>query len=252
MATFEEEFRKVQPTLEKWISFLLLGKKIEVRGAANFVRQGPNLIVGNHCGAFKDIAVIFRSVPRSVFFTANKDIFIREEFNALIRKHLVRHLGELGIALNSLIRPIRAALVGFVSTNISKVGTIPVDLTSGRDETRRQIQTYLEKGRAVVALQGRGRVQPRDPHPYVSRFRPGTAAIAYEMYRESGISVPVTPLAIYGSQRPWSVPGWIRMNVGAPMFVREHIGNQADGAVERFRDALEMRVRTLFLELIRD
>jgi 1-acyl-sn-glycerol-3-phosphate acyltransferase len=252
MSTFEEELWKVQPTLQRWISFLLLGKKIEIRGASRFIREGPSLIVGNHCGAFKDIGVVIRSVPRPVFFTANRQIFTREDFDALIRKHLVRHLGDFGIALNALLKPLKGALIRFVTKNIGKVGTIPVDLKEGREDTRRQIQRYLEQGRAVIALQGRGRVQVRDPHPYVSQFRPGTAAIAHNLYLETGISVPVTPLAIYGSQKPWLVPGTIKVNVGEPLFIRDHMGAAANDVVERFRSALEVKVKALFLELLKD
>jgi len=252
MPTFEEEYRRIEPTLQRWGSLILLGKKIEIRGAANFVRQGPSLIIGNHCGAAKDIAVLIRSVPRQIYFTANRQIFTREEFEVLIRKHLVRHLGDFGAAVNSLLRPIKAGFVRFVSSNIRKVGTIPVDLTAGSQETRFQIQRYLEKGRAVIALQGRGRVQPRDRHPYVSPFRRGTSAIAHALYSRAGISVPVTPLAIFGTQRPWLVPGTIKLNVGEPMYVEPYADGPAGDVVERFRAALEARVKALFLELLKD
>jgi 1-acyl-sn-glycerol-3-phosphate acyltransferase len=252
MPTFEDEFRKIEPTLQRWLSLLLLGKKIEVRGAGHFVLEGPNIIVGNHCGSFKDIAVLFRSVPRHIFFTANRQIFTQEEFDALIRKYLARHFGELGVAANSMLRPIKTAMVRFVSSNIQKVGTIPVDLAAGRESTRLQISRYLEKGRAVIALQGRGHVQLKAPHPYISRFQPGTPAIAYALYQEAEISVPVTPLAIQGSHQPWGVPGTIRVNVGEAMHIREFVGGPARDIVERFRRALEVRVRALFLELLRD
>jgi len=252
MATLEEEFQKIQPKLQRWLSFLLLGKKIEIRGAGHFIQEGPSLIVGNHCGAFKDVAVVLRSVPRPVFFTANRDIFTQAEFEALIRKYLLRHFGEFGFALNAMLRPLKGALVNFVSTNIQKVGTIPVDLSGGREDTRLQIQRYLEKGRAIIALQGRGHVQTRDPHPYVSRIRRGTSAIAYSLYHEAGISVPVTPLAIYGSQKPWLLPGTIKLNVGEPMSIGEFAGGLGGDIVERFRRALEVRVKALFLELLKD
>jgi 1-acyl-sn-glycerol-3-phosphate acyltransferase len=252
MATFEEELQKIQPALQRWLSILLLGKKIEVRGAGHFVREGPNIIVGNHCGAFKDVAAVIRSVPRPVFFTANKQLFTRDEFNALIQKHLARHLGGFGLALNSVLRPVKGALVHFVSTNIGKVGSIPVDLAAGREDTRLQIRRYLEAERAVIALQGRGRVIPSDPHPFISRFLRGTPAIAYTLYSEAGLSVPVTPVAIFGSQKPWLVPGTIKLNVGEPMYVREFIGGLANDIVERFRSALEVRVKALFLELLKD
>ncbi len=252
MATFEEELQRIQPALQRWLSILLLGKKIEVRGAGHFVREGPNIIVGNHCGAFKDVAVVIRSVPRPVFFTANKQLFTRDEFNALIQKHLARHLGGFGLALNSVLRPVKSALVRFVSTNIGKVGSIPVNLAAGREGTRLQIRRYLEAERAVIALQGRGRVIPSDPHPYISRFLRGTPAIVYTLYSEAGLSVPVTPVAIFGSHKPWLVPGSIRLNVGEPMYVGEFGGGPAGDVVEKFRSALEVRVKALFLDLLKD
>jgi len=53
----------------------LFSKKISVRGAENFVREGPNIIVGNHVGSYKDVAILFKTVPRPIFFIANKMIF---------------------------------------------------------------------------------------------------------------------------------------------------------------------------------
>ncbi|MCK4430266.1 MAG: hypothetical protein KAW19_03090, partial [Candidatus Aminicenantes bacterium] len=75
MATFEEELKKIHPVLERLCNFMILGKKIVVKGDENFLREGPNIIVGNHIGTFKDIATIYKIVPRPVFFTANKLIF---------------------------------------------------------------------------------------------------------------------------------------------------------------------------------
>jgi len=252
MQNFEEEYRQVQPTLKKWISLILLGKKIEIRRPENFVAEGPTIIVGNHCGAAKDVATVLRIVPRPVFFTANREIFTQGDFDALIRKHLRRHLGDFGLATNILIKPLKIAFIRFVTTNITKVGTIPVDMRAGREDTRQRIQHYLRKGRAIIALQGRGRVHPKDPHPYISRFRPGTSAIAYSLFDGCGLSVPVTPLAIYGTQKPWLVPTTIRVNVGEPMFIQDYSRGTADEIVERFRNALELRVRALFLDLLKD
>jgi len=252
MDTFEEQYNRVQPALKKWISFLLLGKKLEVRNPGNFVAGGPTLIVGNHCGAARDVAVVLSIVPRPVYFTANSEIFSQEAFDSLIRRYLLRHLGEFGLTVNALVKPLKMSFIRFVSTNINKVGSIPVDLKSGKMETRRRIQEYLEKGRAVIALQGRGHVFPRDPHPYVSRFRPGTSAIAFSLFEERGVSVPVTPVAIFGTQKPWLVPATIRVSVGEPMYVGDFVRGSSNEVVERFRRALEARVKALFLDLIRD
>jgi 1-acyl-sn-glycerol-3-phosphate acyltransferase len=251
MDAFEQEYLRAQPALQKWVSFLLFQKKIEVRQTQNWIKEGPNIIIGNHCGSFKDVATIFRVAPRVIFFTANKDIFNQDDFNRLILKHLKRHLKDFGPVLHMMTRPLRTALIRFVTTHITKVGTIPVDLEGGKREAMGLCQEYLEQGRAIIALQGRGRVRPRDPHPYVSPFRRGTAILAYNLLSERGISVPVTPLAMHGTQAPWIVPGSIGVNIGAPMFISDYLKAGLVESVENFRNALETRVKALFIDLIR-
>jgi len=251
MESFEQEYRRVEPTLQKWISFLLFKKKIRVLGLQNWVKEGPNIVVGNHCGAFKDVAILLRIAPRMIFFTANKEIFTPENFNRLILKHFKRHLKDFGPILYMLLRPLRNSLVRFVSGHITRVGTIPVDLNGSRREALSRCQEYLRKGRAIITLQGRGRVRPHDPHPYVSPFKRGPAILANNLYHENGISVPITPLALFGTQLPWIVPATIGVNIGEPMFIQDYLKDDFSQTIENFRNALEDRVKALFLELIR-
>jgi 1-acyl-sn-glycerol-3-phosphate acyltransferase len=136
-----------------------------------------------------------------------------------------------------------------VSSHAAKIGTIPVDIYGSKRESIFKCQDYLRKGRAVIALQGRGRVHPNDPHPYVKSFRRGVSIMAYNLYKEEGVSVPVTPMSIFGTHIMWGVPGRIRVNVGRPL----RIGDFWDGGgeietVERFRAALESRVAGLLYE----
>ncbi len=251
MASPEEELKRIEPVIRRLYFFSLLGKKVEVRKEKNFVREGPNIIVGNHCGAFKDVAVILKIAPRPVFFTANKEIFSKQEFDRLILKHLQRHLKDFGLVVNAILKPLKYYFVRYVSTNIGKIGTIPVDFYSSRREALRLAQEYLKKGRAVIVLQGRGRVQPKDPHPYVSPFKRGTSILAYNLCRDHNISVPVTPLAMFGTQTPFLIPAKILINVGEPMYITDYLGSGVDDCIENFKNALEARVKALFLDLIR-
>jgi len=251
MEDFERAFNRLEPRIQRWLKLLLLGKKVEIRGAENFVREGPNILIGNHCGAFKDVAVLLRIRPRMIYFTANKEIFSKDGLDRLIQKHLRRHLKELGPMLNSLVGPLKRRLIDFVSGNIAKVGTIPVALESSKREAMRFCEDYLRKGRAIITLQGRGRVHPDAPHPYINPFRRGAAVLAYVLYKEEGIVVPVTPLAFFGTHKLWVTPGTIRVSVGAPMNILPYMSGDFDETVERFRRALEERVKALFLELIR-
>ncbi len=249
MSGWEEEIKRFAPVIN-WLSNLaLLGKKIEVWGRENFIRSGPNLITGNHVGAYKDVALLFKIVPRPIFFTANRQIFSKEEFNQLIRKHLQRHMKNLGLAINLLLNPLKSLFVQYVSTNIARIGTIPVDLSNSRRETRRIIENYLRQGRAVIALQGRGRVRPKDKNPYVPPFKRGASAIAYNLFKE-GIIVPITPVAIFGTQRPFLVPATIKVNVGQPMVITDYLREDETETIDVFRLALENRVKSLLYSLV--
>ncbi len=250
MAIIDEELKKQEPVIRFLSNFALLGKRIVVKGEDNLVKKGPNIIIGNHIGSFKDIATLFKIVPRPVFFTANKMIFSKEEFNYLIRKHAKRHLKNFGLFLDLVLRPIKSVFVNYISTNIGKVGMIPVDMYRGKTPAMKLCQEYLRNGKAIITLQGRGRVLKKEPNPYVSYFRRGASILSYNLYQEDGIAVPVTPLAMFGTHFPFLVPAKIKVNVGEPMYIIDYLREGFEESVGRFRDALEKRVKSLFFELL--
>jgi len=251
MPTFEDEFRRAFPIGLLLSRVSLIGKKLLVRGAENFVPKGPSIIVGNHCGSFKDVAVITRIAPRPFFFTANRMIWNQEELAFLVRKHLKRHLGRTGLILHFLLKPLYHVFVRYASALVARIGTIPVDLYNhGKRPAVESCQDYLRAGRILVALQGRGRVMPDDPNPYVRSFGRGMAIVAANMHERYGIQVPVVPLAIYGSQLPMFVPGKVLVNVGKPLFIADYLGSGFEESAERFKSAMESAVNRLFLELI--
>lgn len=251
MDAFERELKRIEPAARRLSSFALLGKKIVVKGNENFVKSGPNIIIGNHIGTFKDIATLYEIVPRPIFFTANRMIFNKDEFNFLIKKHLHRHLKNLAPTLNLLINPLKSYIVNYVSTNIGKVGTIPVDMYQKSRLAIEICQEYLKKGRVIIALQGRGRVMRKSLHPYVSSFKRGTSIIVYNIFKEKGMRIPVTPIAFFGTHVPLLIPAKIKVNVGEPMYITDYLASEFTESVNRFREALERRVKDLFAEAFR-
>jgi len=251
MFSAEAELKKIRPQIEKLCDFLLLGKKVEVKGTRNIVREGPNIIVGNHCGTFKDGAIIFKIVPRPIFFTANRMIFNKDELTVLVKEHFHLHLKSFGYFLNLALRPITSRLINFVSSSLPKAGTIPVDLTRRKKLAIEKCQEYLKKGRAIIALQGNGKIVKNDPNPYVSPFRKGPSILSYNLYTEENMPVAVTPLAFFGTQSPVFIPGKIKVNIGEPMYIADYMADDFAASVEKFRAAMERRVKDLFMELIK-
>lgn len=249
MASFEEEYRKIEPVLNVLSTIALLSKKIVIRGNENFIRKGPNLIVGNHIGTFKDVAAFIKIAPRCLFPIGNRVIFDKHEFNLLIRKHLSRHLHKFGLFLDLVIAPVKSVFVNFISATANRIGAIPVDMTGKKSQAIEKCQEYLKQGRAVIILQGRGRVMKKEPNPYVSSFRRGPSIISYKL-KEEGIDVPVTPVATFGTHRPFLVPGKVKINIGEPMFIKDYLSGSFHETVNRFREAMEKKVQSLFFEIL--
>jgi 1-acyl-sn-glycerol-3-phosphate acyltransferase len=246
MGTFEEEFQYIRRFIDRSTRLFLFPKKVDLRGAENFVREGPNIIVGNHCGSYKDVAVLLRNVPRMIYFTANEMIFTREGASELVSRHLHRHMGKFGAFVHVLLNPFYSFMVHFISGHIARIGTIPVDMYGSKRASILKCQDYLRKERAVIALQGRGRVHPKEPNPYIKEFRRGVSIMAYSLYKKSGLSVPVTPLSIFGTHIMWGVPATINVNVGPPLFIEDYWTGEEVSTVEAFRAALQQTVTGLF------
>ncbi|MCI4444534.1 MAG: 1-acyl-sn-glycerol-3-phosphate acyltransferase [Candidatus Aminicenantes bacterium] len=250
--TFEEELQSFEKVIQRLSNLALFPKKLVVKGAENFVRKGPNIIVGNHVGSYKDVAVLFKVVPRPIFFTANKMIFNKDEFSFLVKKHLYRSMKDVGLAVHFLLAPFFSLVVRYISSNIAKVGYIPVDLYTGRAEAVKKCEEYLKQGRAIIALQGRGHFNDADPNPYVSRFRHGAAVMAFDLYKELRLDVPVTPMAIFGTHIPFGVPAKVWVNVGEPLKISQYWSGKNSEVVDNFRRALEKTVNQLFMEILRN
>ncbi|MFC2169119.1 lysophospholipid acyltransferase family protein [Acidobacteriota bacterium] len=249
--SFEEELQKNLPIIRRLNNLFLFSKKIIIKGHENFIKKGPNIIVGNHIGSFKDISTMFEIIPRAIFFTANQAIFDKDEFDDLIRDYLRNQLKNFGLFLDFVFSPIKSRFVNYVSTNIARVGSIPVDLSNRKSLALKICQDYLRDGKAIVTLQGRGRIGKNIPNPYVSPFRRGPSLLSYKLYKDEDICIPVTPIAIFGTHMPVIVPGKIKVNVGEPMYVTDYLADGSKESMDNFTQAMEKKMNSLILELIR-
>ena len=97
-----------------------------------------------------------------------------------------------------------------------------------------------------------GGILPAPFYPYVHPFRRGPAIIAYNIYKETGMNIPVTPIAMFGTHYAWLVPAKIRVRVGEPMYVTDYWEDDMAATIECFRAALEAKVTGMLLDIIRN
>lgn len=247
----DEAYVRLRNVIDLLCRASLLMKRTNVQGGENFVRTGGTIIVANHVGSFKDIAVLLRAVPRRVFFMANERLFSPAAFRGLVRAHLLRHLKGVGAAADLLLTPMTSWFVRTISGNIARIGTIPVDLERRTARAFAICRSYLMEGRAIISLQGMGIIQQEQSHPYVPSFRSGPARLAYDLYEKERLEMPVIPLAIHGAHLAWAVPSKIEVRVGEPMYVSHYWERDRERSVKRFQRGMEAAVRKLVGEMIR-
>jgi len=223
----EKELERLKPVIKALATVSLLGKKIVVQGEENLVKTGPNIIVANH----------------------DKMLFTKEGFNFLIKKYVQRNFGKLGTLFYAICFPLREPFVRLVTNNISKIGTVPVDLYSARLNRNkflfRKWKEYLLDNSAIVVLQGRGAPTKAEKkiNFYMYPFKKGFAVIASLLYKNEKITVPITPIAIIGAQSAWGIPGKIKVNIGRPVYPQEN-------NIEKLKTTIETKVKNLLTEII--
>lgn len=126
-----------------------------------------------------------------------------------------------------------------------------MDLSGKKRTAVGKCEQNLKKKRAIVLLQGKGLVKEDTSNPFISMFKRGPSIICYNLYKKDGLVVPVTPVAILGTQKPFLTPGKIRVSIGKPMNILDYIEDEFTQTIERFKKAMEAQVESLLLELVR-
>jgi 1-acyl-sn-glycerol-3-phosphate acyltransferase len=278
----ENREKKLYVREARFISSQVIGKnRIEWIGLENRITNGPNIIVGNHPGFQEDIASIICSYPERILkFTANKEIFNKDELNTLIQetveysaKKTARKLlgkkhyetadliGQIGTDFfNFISAPLRNLVAKYISSGIQAVGAIPVNvLGTNNTDWLGVAESYLLKGDAVVFLQYNkdkkdkntkerkhilSKYAPSDVKA-IDEFKYGAFKLAYNMFEKYGMDVPVTPLSLKGTAF-FSLPfSKIRIHFGEPQYASKYALDE--NPVSALKESLERKVVDLYM-----
>lgn len=234
--------------------FVPFRHSIIIKGLENILESGPNLIVANHPGIGRDVAGVCLTYRRRLYFLAAHYLFDESE---LLLKHIKPALGEV---LFRILYPIARKFASYLSRQMQELEMIPINkeyqndrrkLVTNLREALNKVKEFLTKGRAVVIFPirynllntiGRKSIVSREPskyNPYIPQLSSTIAKIIFELWREHGLNIPVTPIAIARAEglNPFRR---MRVNIGAPLTIQECLAKcQNVNPVTYFTDLLE-------------
>ncbi len=242
--------------------FIPFNKYVSYIGRENIVKVGPNLIIANHPGIGRDIAAILTSNDRQLYFLTAHYMFNKKEILNYIKS-------ALGPIMYPLMYPFAFTFAKYLSGKLNEFEMIPINKSYQGDKIKfanniRQsidkVKEYLLKERAVVIFQipldilktiGHRETRFKENseyHSYIPKFHPTVGKIVYELYKEHGLKVPVSPISIYGAEglNPFKR---IVLNIGKPTDITSCIDNNTVGnLINNFTKSLEKKVADLLIE----
>jgi 1-acyl-sn-glycerol-3-phosphate acyltransferase len=223
-------------------------------GLDNLVKEGPNIVTANHPGIGKDVAVIdklyLEKADRRLHFTARKELFSVEGFKYLVDKEFTKNLPLR--MLRYALKPLELALREYIPDKLNKTEIIAVDIeNNGSSQARKfnmdaynTMKDYLNVGRVVVLFQYNKNKTSSPYHHYLQRFHTTPARIAADLYSESGMKIPITPISIHGAEGILPFRRII-VNIGAPAYITDYLSEQSP--VKSMTDALEQKIASLLI-----
>ncbi|MCK4640067.1 MAG: hypothetical protein KAU06_01915 [Candidatus Marinimicrobia bacterium] len=243
--------------------FLPFNRYITYHGLENIIREGPNLIVANHPGIGRDIAGIATAYERQLYFLAAHYLFDEKAF---LQKHIKPALGSV---LYKFLYPVAKRFSWYLTGKMKELDMILINkeyngnlaiFAGNMRAAFTQVKEYLLNDRAVVIFQitynilrtiGHKKIMNKEPskyHSYIPRFNPTYGKIAFELYQDNGLLIPITPIGIYGAE---GLNPFKRMvlNIGKPMDISTCLeANLKQDPVSLFTARLERRVADLLIE----
>ncbi len=214
--------------------FLLSSFSYDVVGIENIQTPGPAIYLSNHLGPTGPIETVIsipiRLYPWTIGEMSDPERAPKYLFDDFV--HPVLHLGgRFGLWFATLLTKVSIPL-------FRSIGVVPIDRFSGftADGFRLSLR-MLQEGKNILIFP-EDSIAEMDPEFSMRPFMPGFATLCSLYQRETGLSLPVYPIAVHAGAQT--------VSIGKPEFFQPQRKHHL--AIESFKQQLENRVKELYLE----
>ncbi len=213
---------------------ILRTQRVAAEGLEHLPLEGPVLVTPNHLN-WKDIFFIAAKFPRQVHFVATYELFHIRECAQMVYQYGVKKLGRW---IAPLMKPLSRWVAKTMVPRVKDMEAIPAKRGANDRKVFEHIKERLRRGQVVCIFPegGTGRVGE------LRRFKRGAAKVVFDLWGE-GIRVPLLPVAVLGTHRYFNFGRRLRLRVGRPFYLSEHLEREGGGNLESFTQLLYDRVR---------
>lgn len=263
--TSKQNYEFYKAVGDHYSNIFLYFNTIKYYGLENIIQEESGILAPNHVGSAKDIFTLyktFKEIDTQLFFGARNELFDKGKVFEMAKHHIHKYTGVL-----SYIMPDwrLEEFAEFCSSSLERVGTLPLNI-NGKDSSRRtdnlkaldKMEQYVtEMSRQLVIFQFDKKAS-RDKNVVFHAAKKGAPTVAYNAYVHKGISVPVYPVAIFGSHElmPWHIltelsKKPIKVNIGEPLYISSFIDSSDPAkSIESMRCALGDGIKRLLHDVV--
>lgn len=215
-------------------------QRVSVLGLEFLPTTGAAILAPNHLN-WKDVFFLSAMVPRQIHYVGAYELFDTRRCYEYVSDYMMQRLGHwFKLPAEFLSRYI----AGIISHRVRAVGAIPVKRGGSVKEMFESVKNVLKKEKLICIFPEGG----TGKEGRLLKFKRGISKIVYDLWEEGHDGISVLPAAIQGTNRFLLPKRSLSIQIAAPLFIEDHLGDSPKETMIRFTERLWKEVSCLLSE----
>lgn len=198
---------------------------VQVTGVENIV-DGAGILAANHAG-WRDIPVIATGIERRTNWVGSARLANVETCSEMLLNYFQNGYVKKNDMTYSLKARVLAWPISHILTYLADISGVYIPIERGeRKEMKKQVEQVFDNGELLVWFP-MGDIVPDEK---MIQFQYGLSSFIQNYLWNTGIDVPVYPVGLANTQKPFLSKHIYKMEVGKPLRISEY-----EGSNERIR-----------------